>query len=270
MSRGKLRAIRNRIQATTSLMKITKAMEMVARARIRKLEEGFRQVKSYINAVEKIREQIDFSFCEHPFVTGSGRPILVAIGSDMGLCGAFNAEIVSQIEKEIGKYEGLITVGAKLSSHFSGFSKLIKAYQRMYEVPTFNFASLLTEELIRTTGRIHVLYVRFVNKLVQKPLLVELTPLKTEGKVNRYEYEPASEELASNFAKFYIASKLFYLLYETKVSEMYSRQNAMRNATENAKEVIRSLTLEYNKARQASITQELIEIVTGAEALKEE
>ncbi|AEH50383.1 ATP synthase F1 subunit gamma [Pseudothermotoga thermarum] len=270
MSRGKLRAIKRKIQATTSLMKITKAMEMVARARIKKLEEGFRQAKNYIEGVEKVYRQIDFQFCNHPFVVGSGKKILVAIGSDMGLCGAFNAEMASQVEKVLNDYDGLITVGAKLGAHFSGSSKLIKAYQRMYEIPTFSFASLLTEELITLGGNVDVLYVKFINKLVQKPHLLKLTPLKTEGKVNRYEYEPMSEELAASFAKFYVVSKLFYLLYETKLSEMYSRQNAMRNATENAKEMIRKLTLEYNKARQASITQELIEIVTGAEALKEE
>ncbi len=251
-------------------MKITKAMEMVARARIRKLEEGFRQIRDYMNGVEKIYNQIDFSFCEHPFVSGSGKPVLVVIGSDMGLCGAFNAEIAIQVEKVLQNYDGLITVGTKLSAHFAGSSKLVKSYQRMYEIPTLSFASLLTEELVRITGNVDVMYVKFVNKLVQKPSLLKLTPLKTEGKVSRYEYEPVSEDLASNFAKFYVASKLYYLLYETKLSEMYSRQNAMRNATENAREVIRRLTLEYNKARQASITQELIEIVTGAEALKEE
>ncbi len=270
MSRGKLRSVKARIQSTSSLMKITRAMEMVARARVRKLEESFSKIKRFATAVEEIREHIDFSSCEHPFVTGKGKPILVVITSDMGLCGAFNAEILREAERRLKDFEGLVTVGSKATAHFAKNSKLIRSYQRMYDVPTLNFSAALMEDILKITGNVHVIYAKFVNRLVQRPVCLQLTPVSGGKKIERYEYEPQPEELTANFVSFYVATKLYSLLYETKVSEMYARQNAMRNATENAKEMIRTLTLEYNKARQASITQELIEIVTGAEALKEE
>lgn len=270
MSRGKLRSVKARIQSTSSLMKITRAMEMVARARVRKLEESFSRVKKFAAAVEAMREHVDFSSCEHPFVTGKGEPVLIVITSDMGLCGAFNAEILREAERRLKDFNGLITIGSKATAHFSKNKKLIRSYQRMYDVPSLNFAGTLMEDVLKITGNIHVIYAKFINRLVQRPVLLQLTPITPGKKIERYEYEPESEKLASNFVSFYVATRLYSLLFETKVSEMYARQNAMRNATENAKEMIRVLTLEYNKARQASITQELIEIVTGAEALKEQ
>ncbi|GAB4318416.1 ATP synthase F1 subunit gamma [Pseudothermotoga elfii] len=270
MSRGKLRSVKARIQSTSALMKITRAMEMVARARVRKLEEGFRKAKTFASSVEVLKDRIDFSSCDHPFVIGSGKPVLVVVSSDMGLCGSFNAEIIRETERRLKDFEILITVGSKATAHFSPNKKFAKSYQRMYETPTFNVAAALMEDLLKISGNVHIIYGKFVNRLVQRPTCVQLTPIAGGKNIERYEYEPFSEELAANFANFYIATKIFSLLYETKVSEMYARQNAMRNATENAREMIRTLTLEYNKARQASITQELIEIVTGAEALKEE
>ncbi len=270
MSRRKLRSVKARIQSTASLMKITRAMEMVARARVRKLEESFSKIKKFTDAVEQIKEHVDFSWCEHPFVTGKGKPILIVVSSDMGLCGAFNAEIIREAEHRLKDFDGLITIGSKATAYFSKNSKLIKSYQRMYDVPTLNFAAALMEDVLKITGNVHVIYAKFINKLVQRPVYLQLTPVAGGKKIERYEYEPQPDELAANFVSFYVATKFYSMLYETKVSEMYARQNAMRNATENAKEMIRTLTLEYNKARQASITQELIEIVTGAEALKEQ
>ncbi|WP_041081088.1 ATP synthase F1 subunit gamma [Thermotoga profunda] len=270
MSRGKLRSVKARIQSTASLMKITRAMEMVARARVRKLEESFSKIKKFAAAVEEMREHIDFSSCEHPFITGKGKPVLIVVTSDMGLCGAFNAEILREAEHRLKDFEGLVTIGSKAAAHFSKNNKLIKSYQRMYDVPTLNFSAALMEDILKITGNVHVIYAKFINRLVQRPVCLQLTPVIGGKKIERYEYEPQAEELAANFVNFYVATKLHSVLFETKVSEMYARQNAMRNATENAKEMIRTLTLEYNKARQSSITQELIEIVTGAEALKEQ
>ncbi|HEY8541976.1 MAG TPA: FoF1 ATP synthase subunit gamma, partial [Pseudothermotoga sp.] len=238
MSRGKLRSVKARIQSTASLMKITRAMEMVARARVRKLEESFLKIKKFAAAVEEIREHVDFSSCEHPFVTGKGKPILIVVTSDMGLCGAFNAEILREAEHRLKDFEGLVAIGSKAVAHFSKNNKLIKSYQRMYDVPTLNFSASLMEDILKITGNVHVIYAKFINRLVQRPVCLQLTPVVGGKKIERYEYEPQSEELGANFVNFYVATKLYSVLFETKVSEMYARQNAMRNATENAKEMI--------------------------------
>ncbi|MGB9614608.1 MAG: F0F1 ATP synthase subunit gamma, partial [Fervidobacterium sp.] len=124
----------------------------------------------------------------------------------------------------------------------------------------------------KNTSKVKVVYGRFRSKLAQIPDVFQLTPFNQESKLkgDRYEFEPLEDEFQIKIIEFYASSVLFSLAFETKISELYARQNAMRNATENAEEVVRLLTVEYNKARQASITQELIEIVTGADALKEQ
>ena len=273
MSRGKLLAIKKRVQSTESLKKITKAMEMVATARVKKVERNLEGVREFLNETRRVLENLELSG-NHPFITGEGKKGLVVISTDMGLCGAFPTEIgraaLNFVEKEQIDY--VYAIGTKTIPFFRKHSKTKRIYERPYEVPTYDFAKILTDDLINDgVGKIHVVYGKFKNRLVQKPEIVQLTPVNIDGKKSsRYEYEPDLEELSSSALKFYVAASIYSYAFETKVSELYSRQNAMRNATENAEDIIRELTLEFNKERQASITQELIEIVSGAQALQEE
>jgi F-type H+-transporting ATPase subunit gamma len=119
-------------------------------------------------------------------------------------------------------------------------------------------------------GSIKICYMKLRNRLVQVPAEEAITPVKNEKiKEDRYEFEPDVEDISKGLVEYYVATVVFSKLFESKVSELYSRQNTMRNATENAQDVIKNLTLEFNKARQTLITQELVEIVSGADALKE-
>lgn len=274
MSRGKLLQIRKRIRATQSLKKITKAMEMVSTAQIKKIEKRLQIAKEFFRETMEMVSKVHFDV-EHPFITGEGKSALVVIGTDMGLCGAFPSEIARKA-LELNKkeqYDMILVVGAKVAPVFRRSPNVLRIYEHEYDIPTFEFARTVVSDLVSAgAGRVKVIYGKFKNKLVQVPGIFELTPLKREEglKGDRYEYEPADESLQAKLIEFYAASALFSLAFETKISELYARQNAMRNATENAEEVVRQLTIAFNKARQASITQELIEIVTGADALKEE
>ncbi|MBB6062565.1 F-type H+-transporting ATPase subunit gamma [Thermosipho japonicus] len=273
MSRGKLLSIKKRVQSTESLKKITKAMEMVATARVKKVEKNLEGVREFLNETKRILENIEF-VGNHPFITGEGKKALVVISTDMGLCGAFPTEIgraaLNFVEKEGIDY--VYAIGNKTIPFFKKHKSTRRIYERIYDVPTFDFAKTLTNDLVNDgVGKIFVVYGKFKNRLMQKPEIVQLTPIEIENtKSSRYEYEPELENLVDSALVFYVATSIYSYAYETKVSELYSRQNAMRNATENADEVIRELTLEFNKERQASITQELIEIVSGAQALQEE
>jgi len=277
MSRGRLRAIKKKVEATKNLMKITKAMEMVARAKVRKFERAFKAFKEYAEEIEKMKEKILIQGIENPLFTGSGDTVIILITSDLGLCGAYNSELLKTAEEEskrIADFKGFITVGAKGSTHFKKSKYLIKAYERLYDFPTVEVSSVIVDKVMDMVkndgvGKVKVIYSEFKNALIQKPKVVDLLPLKSENADENMEFEPSVEKMMDNFVYFYLTSKLLYLMFEAKVSEYYARQNAMKNATDNANEMIRTLTLEYNKARQASITQEIIEIVNGAEALKE-
>ncbi len=276
MSRGKLREIKKKVEATKSLMKITRAMEMVARAKVRKFERAFKAFKEYMGEIERIKENMLVERLEHPLTLGEGSTLVVVVTSDLGLCGAYNSEIIKTAEelgKKIADLKGYIVIGSRGVPHFRK-NNLIKGYEKLYDFPNFDVASLFANHIIDLVesggvGKVKVIYSEFINALIQRPKVIDIVPIKAEVKNPNVEYEPGIEDMLDSFLYFYLTSKIMEILYEAKVSEYYSRQNAMKNATDNANEMIRTLTLEYNKARQASITQEIIEIVNGAEALKE-
>lgn len=274
MSRGKLLQIKRRINATQSLKKITKAMEMVSTAQIKKVEKRLKMAREFLNETKNIVEKVHFDV-KHPFVSSEGKSALVVIGTDMGLCGSFPAEIAKKAlnldKKE--NFDYVYVVGTKLAPVFKKHEKVQRIYEHAYEVPSFEFTQTLISDLVlNNVSKVKVIYGKFRSKLAQIPDVFQLVPFTQENdkKGDRYEFEPLEDEFQIKLIEFYAASVLFSLAFETKISELYARQNAMRNATENAEEVVRLLTIEYNKARQASITQELIEIVTGADALKED
>ena len=276
MSRGRLREIKKKVQATKNLMKITRAMEMVARAKVRKFERAFRAFKEYMKEVERIKESMFSPESDHPLLAGGEGTVIFVFTSDLGLCGAYNSEVVRRAEQEgerTADLKGYVVIGSRGVPHFRKLS-LLKSYEKLYDFPTVEVASLLADQVVNLVkggeaGRIKVVYNEFINALIQRPKVVDLVPVKLSGKNTNFEYEPSTEDMVDSFLYFYLTSKMMEMMFEAKVSEYYARQNAMKNATDNANEMIRTLTLEYNKARQASITQEIIEIVNGAEALKE-
>ncbi len=275
MSRGKLLQVKKRIEATKSLKKITKAMEMVATAQIKKVEKNIQYAREILKEAKNLVDKVPIE-SKHPFVTGEGKKTLLVLAPDMGLCGAFPTEIskraISLIKKE--KYDSLFVVGAKVAHLFKNEPILVRSYEHEFAVPNFEFSKIVVNDLRSNgSGSITIVYGKFKSKLAQIPDVFEVTPVVKESKIGtenaRYEFEPVSEEMLDSLLNFYVSSVVYSLIYETKISELYARQNAMRNATENADDVIKQLTVDYNKARQSSITQELIEIVSGADALKE-
>jgi len=276
MSRGKLLQVKRKINSTQSLKKITKAMEMVSTAQIKKVERRLQMAREFLKETERIASRVRFDV-KHPFVIGEGKKALVIIGTDMGLCGSFPTELAKRALNVDRKenFDQIYVIGAKIAPIFRSNPKVVRIYEHEYDTPTFDFSRTVVNDLLASNvGTVKVVYGRFKSKLAQIPDLYSLSPIKVEGisaeKGDRYEFEPVEESFQNSLVEFYAASILFALAFETKISELYARQNAMRNATENAEEVVEMLTIEYNKARQASITQELIEIVTGADALKEE
>ncbi len=276
MSRGKLRAIKKKVEATRNLMKITRAMEMVARAKVRKFERSWRAFSQYMEELERMKSKIPLKGLENPLLLGAGKTAILVIASDMGLCGAFNTEINKAAEERAQKladFAGFIAVGSRAVAHFRK-NKLLKGYEKLYDMPDMKVASEIADHLVSLVrsgeiGRVEVVYGELVNALIQRPKITTLVPVEPSEGDENVEFEPGVEKMADSFLYFYISSRILNYMFETKVSEFYARQNAMKNATDNANEMIRTLTLEYNKARQASITQEIIEIVNGAEALKE-
>ena len=278
MGRGKLRTIKNRIDSTKSTMKITKAMEMVASARINRVNRTIEPVRTYARYAKSVLSKVKPE-TDNKFFKQSEGTLIFAITTDMGLCGSFNSDIVSFARNkalEHSDFKGFYVVGSKGTADFKSDSKMLLSRTKLYDIPGPDSAKLVLEDILSlqekySCGKIEVVYGEFRNALIQRPKCVQLLPIQYEGKETAsYEYEPTDEKLIDEIAYLYMLSQVYTLIFETKVSEYYARRNAMKNATDNAQNLIGDLTLAYNKMRQDSITQELIEIVNGAQALKQE
>lgn len=278
MSRGKLRILKQRRASTQSTMKITKAMEMVAAAKANKTVKEIVALKDYAYYAEKIMKKIA-PVKDNIYTSNKEGTLIVVITPDMGLCGAFPMEITkvaNGLANKTKDFIGFYNIGVKGEIELKQTGDLLLSRTKLYEVPKQEDAEYILDDILdivenKNIGRVKVVYGAFKNVLIQKPEVIDLLPINFEGSTDpRFEYEPDSKELFEEAAYLYLLSKMYLIIYENKISELYARKNAMRNATDNAKNLIEKLTLAYNKARQASITQELIEIVNGAQALQEE
>jgi F-type H+-transporting ATPase subunit gamma len=272
MSRGNLRSIRKRIDSTESTMQITKAMQMVATARLNKIQKQWKGIKDFSYYAETILKKSPF--IEDNFYTQEGEGTLIlAITPDMGLAGSFPSDLIKEalaLKQNTEDFKGFLIIGAK--GYYSLRNEgVLLSRTNLYDIPKVDHAEFLAEDLFyimrqKNITKVKVLYGKLKNALVQLPSTFDLLPIKKEHLEidERYEYEPSTEIVFESAAYLYVLSKLYQFLFETKLSELYARQNAMKNATDNASDLIEELTLEYNKQRQTAITQELIEIINGA------
>ena len=284
MSRGTEQLIKKKIKSIRSTMHITRAMEMVATAKLSKLKRMVKNFYDYEHEFSTLFERVlsaaedlpsELIYQKEPMKT-----ILVVISGDMGLCGSYNNDVIEQgyksAEKLGKKFAGFYVVGARAKSRMTFDKKLVKySLHNVYDTPSYDDAQSFADELARIylegkTDSIRIIHGYPKNSLVQLIKEEDFLPIKPvkEKKNSVYDYEPAPEKLLSAILPQYLGTKMYRILLESRVAEQNARQNAMRNATENAKDLVKDLTLKYNKARQAYITQEIIEVTNGSEALK--
>ncbi|GKX30601.1 ATP synthase gamma chain [Vallitalea longa] len=274
---------RNSIQST---QKITKAMKLVATSKLQKAKVRASESRPFF---EKMQETIGSilersNSVNHPFLTK--REVknkgYIVITSNKGLAGGYNSNIAKLVMKDCNKENAkIVAVGRKGAENFkrNGY-EIIKQYNDVIEQPIYKDAVLLGEKLLTMykegiIDEVYVAYTSFISALTQEPKLLKILPVNTEEFEKTGEkssdmmtYEPSPEEVLEQVIPKYINSIIFGALRESVASEHGARMTAMDSATNNADEMIEDLSLEYNRARQASITQELSEIVGGAEAIK--
>lgn len=267
-------------------MQITKAMELVASARLRRARERLERTRPYYNTVyENIKEVLGHvGNIDHPFLRKRDvkKSLYIVVTADRGLAGGFNSNVNRLVEAEIGNNKeniSLITVGAKGRDYFKkrGYN-IMAEFVGMTENPSFshakNIANLVLEAYSKEEiDEVKIVYTEFISTISQKPKVIRLLPsdsLKSEKKEKTavVEFEPSADEVLDYLIPRYIQSVVYGALIESACSQQGARMTAMKNATENAEELIDELQLSYNKARQAAITTEITEIVSGAEALK--
>ncbi|MCX5895246.1 MAG: ATP synthase F1 subunit gamma [Proteobacteria bacterium] len=285
------REILRRIKGIKSTQQITRAMEMVAAVKLNRVRTLAENSRPYVNRLGTLMRIIRSSemAVDHPvFSTKEGsRLLLIVITSDRGLCGTFNINMINAVlqflEEQKGKQVSIIAVGKK------GYDTLVRrgyAIEQFFPVPwgltlaselrTIN--TLLTEGFnAQKIDGVHLYYTQFVNVLHHVPTHVKLLPLSPlseeekkhliKGEID-FIMEPSFQELALALIPQYIETQIYHCLIESVTSEQAARMVSMRNATDNADEMIKNLTLTFNKVRQASITRELIDIIGGVEAMK--
>jgi F-type H+-transporting ATPase subunit gamma len=290
-----LREIRRRISGVKSIQKITKAMKMVAAARLRRAQEGILSARPYAREMKRLIAHLvaELDPSLHPLLQTRDvkNVLLVIVTADRGLCGAFNTNVIKAAANHIHQQNpGLqtvrvVTIGRKGSDYFGKRDYQIHSrHTGIFQTLDFGKArgimtDLMSGYLKGEFDRVEVIYNEFKNVLQQRIVIEQLLPIppeelkaedahKVQSHVD-YIYEPSIKEIVDALLPKHLNFQIWRILLESNAAALGAQMSAMDNATENAKELITDLTLSYNKARQASITKELLEIVAGAEALKE-
>lgn len=290
-----LRDIRNRISSVNNTQQITKAMKMVAAAKLRKAQTRMISTRPFASKMnEVVGKLVSGDLSGQPLMRHAEEPksvLLIVVGSDRGLCGAFNNNLFKVVEKEIhdtlashhrnGTLE-LITIGKKATAYFKK-----RSYKVVQEVPGFfdridyeETSSLMAGVMKRfedgEIDRVHIAYNEFKSVIAQNRIVKEVLPIRPENLLSEdsakvetidYLYENDPKEILSVLLPLYLVMELWRAVLESNASEQGARMAAMDSATENAKELEQELRLKYNQARQSAITTEISEIVSGAQAL---
>jgi len=282
------RDLERRIRSVKGTQQITKAMKMVAAAKLRRAQQRITEVRPYAESLGRVLASLS-ERTEHTHELLEKRDgtkaWLVVVTSDKGLCGSFNSSILRRAERELrtGRWDPVevVAVGRKGSDLFRHRSfKVVHEERELMSAVTPEGAATLAQMFIQafTSGQVDevwLLYSGFVNLIRQEERLTRLLPIEqpaaeeeslTEATVD-YLYEPAPDELLARLLPKHVETQVRRVLYDSAAAEQAARMTAMSAATKNASEMIDSLTLLFNRTRQAAITKELLEIVAGAEAL---
>ena len=280
-----LKEIRSRISSVSSTMQITAAMKMVSAAKLKKAQDAIIAMKPYAYKLKQLLEHLSSALgSENIYNPRKGavkRVLLVAITSNRGLCGAFNANVVKKVielaqttykDKEVQYY----TIGKKGNDVLKKTDKVLDNNNHIFDKLTFANAALLAETLMTryTNGefdQIVLVYNSFKNAATQiltEETFLPIQPVVTDKKTTTdYLYEPSKQEIVTQLIPRSLKTQLFKALRDSVAAEHGARMTAMHKATDNAQDLKNELILTYNKARQATITGEIIEIVGGSEAL---
>lgn len=286
-----LKEVRTRIASVSSTQQITSAMKMVSAAKFRRAQNAIIGMRPYAAQLNEIIADIDSGDgARTPYhaVRPAHMVVLVVVTSNKGLCGAFNSNVLKLAQQRIEHWrsEGavlkLVTIGKKASEMLARQKDLaLTSHDELLDAPAFDAVATLADSLMtafvdKSIDRVEVVYNQFRNSIAQDLCCEQWLPVgggerkakSANQKVNDYIYEPSKEEILREMIPLTLRSTFYRMVLDSLAAEHGARMTAMQKATDNATELLKDLRLSYNKARQASITNEIIEIVSGSEALK--
>lgn len=289
---GSLKEIRIRIASVESTQKITGAMKMVSAAKLRRAQNAIISLRPYSNKLNEILQNLSSSaesMADMPLFTARDieNVVLVVISSNRGLCGSFNSNVVKEVrnlietkyakQAEVGKLK-IICLGKKAKEQLAKTYDVIQCNEALIDTPVFNDTAQIAQFLMdgytnKTIDKVDIIYNRFINPATQKLVVENYLPVQQLGddsqkkQLNDYIFEPSKDEILEELIPKIMKLQLYKTLIDSIASEHGARMTAMHKATDNATEILKDLRLKYNNALQSAITNELIEIVSGAEAL---
>ena len=279
-----LKEIRNRIASVSSTMQITSAMKMVSAAKLKKAQDAITAMRPYADKLTELLQNLSATLdadsgSKYSEQRELKNVLLVAITSNRGLCGAFNSNIIKQANLVAERYDAkvsVVAIGKKANDALSKNFEIISNQSPVYDDLTFDNVAAIAEMLMeqfesKAFDKIEVVYNKFKNAATQEIMteqFLPIVPLESESTVSLdYIFEPSKEEIVETLIPKSLKTQLYKSIRDSFASEHGARMTAMHKATDNATELRDQLKLTYNKARQASITNEILEIVGGAEAL---
>lgn len=286
-----LKEIRNRITSVGSTMQITSAMKMVSAAKLKRAQDAITQMRPYAEKLQEIlgnlSSSLDISENRYADVRPEKKVLVVAVTSNRGLCGGFNNNIIKRVNQLVNiEYANqnvhVLCLGKKIKdlykkSKYYYINDNIAPVEDIFSSLSFDNASIIANDLMKRFinkefDKVVIVYNKFVNAASQEVMSEQFLPIvKTEQEgdlaTSDYIFEPSKQEIVQDLIPKSLKIQLFKALLDSNAAEHGARMTAMHKATDNAKELQRSLKLSYNKARQAAITNEILEIVGGAEAL---
>ncbi|MBD5788705.1 F0F1 ATP synthase subunit gamma [Mycoplasma synoviae GX11-T] len=281
--------IKNRINVVTNTRKITNAMQLVSTSKLHRIINLTKNIKTYQNLVETTFDNIVSKITQEelneifPPKQETDATLYIIVTSDIGLCGSYNSNVINELKKVIKPSDLVITLGTKGLNWIRVFKfkdQLYKSYVNLEDKLDYSIATEignLNFELFAKNkiSSCKIIYTKFVNNLIQEVSVKQLFPYdsshleikkESEQMEGDIEFEPSAEIILQRAFPLYVSSMIYVLVSLSKVSELASRRVAMESATDNADEIISDLNLEYNSKRQSVITQEITEIVAGAQA----
>ena len=280
-----LKDLRNKIKSIKSIQQVTNAMRMVAAAKLRKSQENMEKSRPYTNAIEEMISHlipdIDRSLLPILETREIKKKLFLVVSADRGMAGAFNSNIIKRTEQKVVEFgspnSSLICIGKKSHDYFKTRDyNIVDSYRDFWNTLDISIALKIGDVIInkylnKEIDAVEVIYNEFVSVASQKIICKSFLPITYE--VDKKEscdllYEPSKEDVVKTLIPKHLNVQLWQFLLESNASEQAARMVAMENATDNAGEMISDLSIEYNKARQAAITTEIIEIVSGANALE--
>jgi len=279
-----LKEIRNRIGSVSSTMQITSAMKMVSAAKLKKAQDAITATRPYADKLTELLQNLSATLdadsgSKYSEQREIKNVLLVAITSNRGLCGAFNSNIIKQANLVAERYDAnvsVVAIGKKSNDALSKNFEVISNQSAVYDDLTFDNVAEIAEMLMekfesKAVDKIEIIYNKFKNAATQEIMTEQFLPIEPlEGDTNTnldYIFEPSKEEIVETLIPKSLKTQLFKAIRDSFASEHGARMTAMHKATDNATELRDQLKLTYNKARQAAITNEILEIVGGAEAL---